>query len=47
VNQEGSPGITPYAPKSGRECEGMNPHTPKGVSTLGVGDSMDFRIFKG
>ncbi len=24
-----------------RNCEGMNPHTPKGASTLGVGVSMD------
>jgi hypothetical protein len=28
------------------KCEGMNPHTPKGASILGVGVSVDFRIFK-
>jgi len=29
VGQEGSPRITSHAPKSTRECEGMNLHTPK------------------
>jgi len=29
-------------PKSEGKCEGMNPHTPKGASILGVGVSMDF-----
>jgi len=24
-------------PNSERKCEGMNPYTPKGASTLGVG----------
>jgi len=24
-------------PENERKCEGMNPHTPKGVETLGVG----------
>jgi len=28
-------------PKSERKCEGMNPHTPKGASTLGVGVLVD------
>jgi hypothetical protein len=28
------------------KCEGMNPHTPKGASILGVGVSVDSRIFK-
>jgi hypothetical protein len=28
------------------KCEGMNPHTPKGASTLGVGVLMDSQIFK-
>ncbi len=31
VGQEGSPGIMPHAPGSARECEGINPHTPKGI----------------
>jgi len=46
AGQEGSPGVTPHALKSVRECEGMNPHTPKGVSTLGVGVPVDSRMFK-
>ncbi len=29
-----------------RKCEGMNPHTPKGVSTLRVGVPMDSQMFK-
>jgi len=33
-------------PESVRKCEGMNPHTPKGVSTLGVGVPMNSQIFK-
>jgi hypothetical protein len=39
VSQERKPG-------SERKCEGMNPHTPKGAPTLGVGVPMDFRMFK-
>jgi hypothetical protein len=29
AGQGGSPGVTSHAPKSAKECEGMNPHTPK------------------
>jgi hypothetical protein len=29
AGQEGSRGVTSHAPKSAKECEGMNPHTPK------------------
>ncbi len=29
AGQEGSPGGTSYTLKSARECERMNPHTPK------------------
>jgi hypothetical protein len=29
-----------------RECEGMNPHIPKWVPTLGVGILMDSQIYK-
>jgi hypothetical protein len=29
------------------ECDGMNPHIPKWVFTLGIGVLMDFWIFKG
>jgi hypothetical protein len=28
-------------PRNERKCEGMNPHTPKGASTLGVGVPVD------
>jgi hypothetical protein len=38
--------VTFHAPGSAKECEGMNPHTPKGILTLGVGIPMDSRIFK-
>jgi len=33
-------------PESERKCEGMNPHTPKGASTLGVGVLMDSQMFR-
>jgi hypothetical protein len=29
VGQEGSPRVTFHALGSAKECEGMNPHTPK------------------
>jgi hypothetical protein len=29
-----------------KKCEGMNPHTPKGASTLGVGVSVDSQMFR-
>jgi hypothetical protein len=29
AGQEGKPGVTFHAPGSVKECEGMNPHTPK------------------
>ncbi len=45
VGQEGSPGVTSCAHGSAKECEGMNPHTPKWTPLLGVGIPMDFRIF--
>jgi hypothetical protein len=32
--------------RSERKCEGMNPHTPKGASTLGVGVPVDSQMFK-
>jgi len=33
-------------PKSERKCEGMNPHTFKGASTLGVKVPMDSQMFR-
>ncbi len=41
VGQKRSPGVTFHAPESAKECEGMNPHTPKGTPTLGVGVPVD------
>jgi len=41
VGQEGSPGVMLHAPGSARECEGINPHTPKGTPTLGIEVPMD------
>jgi hypothetical protein len=29
AGQEGSPGVTFHVLESVKECEGMNPHTPK------------------
>jgi len=46
VGQERSPGVISHAPKSVGECEGMNPHTPKGTPTLGVGILVNSQIFK-
>jgi hypothetical protein len=43
---KGSPRITSHAFKNVRECEGINPHTPKGVPTLGVGVPVDFQFFR-
>jgi hypothetical protein len=42
ASHEGSPGVTFHA----KECEGMNPHIPKGTPTLGVGIPVDSQICK-
>ncbi len=47
VGQEGSPGVTSRAPRSAKEWEGMNPHTLKWTSILGVRVPMDSWIFRG
>jgi hypothetical protein len=44
--QKWSPRITFHAPKNVRECEGMNPHTPKWACILGIGISMQSQIYK-
>jgi hypothetical protein len=44
--QKGSLEVTFHAPGSAKECEGMNPHTPKGIPTLRVGFPVDFWIFR-
>jgi len=36
-----------HALESARECEGIDPHTPKGTPTLGVRIPMDSQIFRG
>ncbi len=36
AGQEGSPGVMPHALGSARKCEGIDPHTLKGIPTLGV-----------
>jgi len=46
VGQEGILGVTPHALGTIVKCEGMNPHTPKGASTLGIGVSMDSQAFR-
>jgi hypothetical protein len=46
VGQEWSLGVTFHVHGNVGECEGMNPHTPKWTSTLGVGVSMNSRIFR-
>jgi len=35
----------PHVPESVGKCEGMNPHTSKGASTLGVELMVDSQIF--
>jgi len=42
VGQERSLGIMSHAPGSARECEGIDPHIPKGTLTLGIGILVDF-----
>jgi hypothetical protein len=46
VGQEGSPGVMLHAPRSARECEGIDPHTPKGIPSLGVRVLVDSQMFK-
>jgi hypothetical protein len=41
AGQEGSSGVMSHALGSVGKCEGLNPHTPKGAPTLGVGVSMN------
>jgi hypothetical protein len=37
VGQEGSSGVMSHAPMNAKECEGVNPHTPKWTPNVGVG----------
>jgi hypothetical protein len=43
AGQEGRPGVM-STPGSGRGCEGIDLHTPKGTPTLGVGVPVDSRM---
>jgi len=36
AGQKGSPRIMLHVPGSAKECEGIDPHIPKGISTLGI-----------
>ncbi len=46
AGQEGSLGVMLHAPGSVRECEGIDPHIPKGTPTLGVRVLVDSRMFR-
>jgi len=46
ASQKGSLGVMSHAPGSVGKCEGMNPHTSKGASTLGIGVPVDSQIFR-
>jgi hypothetical protein len=46
AGQERSPRVASHAPESVAECKGMNPHTPKGAPTLGVGVPVGSWIFR-
>ncbi len=46
AGQEGSPKVMLHVPGSARECEEIEPHTPKGTPILGVGVPMDSQMFK-
>jgi hypothetical protein len=39
AGQEGGPGVTSHALGSGKECERMNPHTPKWTPIVRIGVS--------
>jgi len=41
ASQERSLVVMPHALGSAKECEGIDPHTPKGTPTLGVGVPVD------
>ncbi len=46
LRAKGKPGVMPHAPGSVKECERIDPHTPKGAPTLRVGVPMDSWIFR-
>jgi len=46
ASQEGSSGVMPHAPRSARECKGIDLHTLKGTPILGIGVPVDSRMFR-
>jgi hypothetical protein len=46
VKARGSPRVTSHTPGNVRKCEGVNPHTPKAIPTLGDGVPVDSRNFR-
>jgi hypothetical protein len=46
AGQEWSMGVTFHAFGRVGKCEGMNPHIPKWIPTLGIKVPMDFQIFR-
>jgi hypothetical protein len=44
VGREGNLGVMSHAPESAKECEGIDPHTPKATPTLGVGVPVNSQI---
>jgi len=47
AGQKRNPRVTLHALGNAKECEGMNPHTPKATPTLEDGVPVDSRIFRG
>jgi hypothetical protein len=45
AGQEKDLGVTSHVPGSAKECEGMNPHTPKWTPCWELESQMDFQIF--
>jgi hypothetical protein len=39
-------GVMLHALGNARKCEGIDPHTPKGIPTLGVGILVDFQMLE-
>jgi hypothetical protein len=46
AGQEKDMGVTSHAPRSAKECERMNPHTPNWTPCWELESQMDSQIFK-
>jgi hypothetical protein len=46
AGQKKESGIMQHVLENARECEGIDPHTPKGTPTLEVGVPVDSQIFR-